>query len=153
MVPREIAGRPQVGGKIGQAVLRINSLTVPSGYAVNCIITRNCRLAAIRSFFSFVAEHEPLAAKQCAEVLRVPFKRTIRRAMMLEGVEGIYSIAIRFCPARPAALRLEHQPTCSTASFMSGSWNNAMSLKVPSWRIGTRGVYSYASSRNGSKGR
>ena len=25
----------EVGGKIGQAALRINSLTVPSGYAVN----------------------------------------------------------------------------------------------------------------------
>jgi site-specific recombinase XerD len=42
--------------------------------------TRNCRLAAVRSFFSFVAEHEPLAAKHCAEVLRVPFKRATRRA-------------------------------------------------------------------------
>jgi len=37
-------------------------------------ISLNCRLAALRSFFSFVAEHEPLAAKQCAEVLHVPFK-------------------------------------------------------------------------------
>ena len=45
------------------------------------INTRNCRLAALRSFFSFVAEHEPRAALQCAEVLRVPFKRTTRRAI------------------------------------------------------------------------
>src|SRR5437667_135414 len=43
--------------------------------------TRNCRLAAIRSFFSFVAEREPRAARQCAEVLRVPFKRAPRKAM------------------------------------------------------------------------
>jgi site-specific recombinase XerD len=43
--------------------------------------TRNCRLAALRSFFSFVGEYEPRAAKQCAEVLRVPFKRTTRRAI------------------------------------------------------------------------
>jgi site-specific recombinase XerD len=43
--------------------------------------TRNCRLAAIRSFFSFVADREPHAAKQCAEVLRVPFKRAPRKAM------------------------------------------------------------------------
>ena len=43
--------------------------------------TRNCRLAALRSFFSFVADYEPRAAKQCAEVLRVPFKRTTRRAI------------------------------------------------------------------------
>jgi site-specific recombinase XerD len=42
--------------------------------------TRNCRLAALRSFFSFVVEHEPRVALQCAEVLRVPFKKAARRA-------------------------------------------------------------------------
>jgi site-specific recombinase XerD len=50
--------------------------------------TRNSRLAALRSFFSFVADREPLAARQCAEVLRVPFKRAPRRAMVyLEPAE------------------------------------------------------------------
>jgi site-specific recombinase XerD len=43
--------------------------------------TRNCRLAALRSFFSFVASHEPLAAAQCAEVLRIPIKRGPRRVV------------------------------------------------------------------------
>src|SRR5260370_5756272 len=43
--------------------------------------TRNCRLAAIRSFFSFVADREPCAAKLCAEVLHVPFQRAPKRAM------------------------------------------------------------------------
>src|SRR5580692_12876071 len=42
--------------------------------------TRNCRLAALRSFFSFVVEHEPRVALQCSEALRVPFKKTSRRA-------------------------------------------------------------------------
>ena len=37
--------------------------------------TRNCRLAAIRSFFRYVADHEPLAAMQCAAVLRIPTKK------------------------------------------------------------------------------
>jgi site-specific recombinase XerD len=41
----------------------------------DCIGTRNCRLAALRSFFSFAAEREPAAAAQCAEVLRIPSKR------------------------------------------------------------------------------
>jgi site-specific recombinase XerD len=50
--------------------------------------TRNCRLAAIRSFFSYVAAREPRAAKQCAEILRVPFKRVPRKAMCyLESAE------------------------------------------------------------------
>ena len=37
--------------------------------------TRNCRLAALRSFFHYLADREPTAAAQCAEVLRIPTKR------------------------------------------------------------------------------
>jgi site-specific recombinase XerD len=37
--------------------------------------TRNCRLAAIRSFFRLVANREPSAVAQCAEVLRIPTKK------------------------------------------------------------------------------
>ena len=52
------------------------------------ISTRNCRLAALRSFFAFVADREPLAARQCADVLQVPFKRSPRKAMCyLESAE------------------------------------------------------------------
>jgi site-specific recombinase XerD len=42
--------------------------------------TRNCRLAALRSFFDFVAGREPTAIAQCAEVLHVPTKRAPIRA-------------------------------------------------------------------------
>jgi site-specific recombinase XerD len=53
------------------------------------ITTRNCRLAALRSFFSFVADREPLAVRQCADILRVPFKRAPVPAMKyLEPVEA-----------------------------------------------------------------
>jgi site-specific recombinase XerD len=45
------------------------------------IPTRNCRLAALRSFFVFVADREPVALAQCAEVLRIPTKRGPRRAV------------------------------------------------------------------------
>jgi site-specific recombinase XerD len=37
--------------------------------------TRNCRLAALRSFFRFVADREPLAVAQCAAILRIPTKK------------------------------------------------------------------------------
>jgi len=37
--------------------------------------TRNCRLAALRSFFSFVADREPTAVAQCAEIFCIPTKR------------------------------------------------------------------------------
>lgn len=36
--------------------------------------TRNCRLAAIRSFFRFVADKDPEHVAQCAEILAVPLK-------------------------------------------------------------------------------
>jgi site-specific recombinase XerD len=42
--------------------------------------TRNCRLAALRSFYSFVASREPLAVAQCAAVLHTPTKRAATRA-------------------------------------------------------------------------
>lgn len=38
--------------------------------------TRNCRLAALRSFFCFVAEREPAAIAQCADVLHIPVKKS-----------------------------------------------------------------------------
>jgi site-specific recombinase XerD len=38
--------------------------------------TRNCRLAALRSFFCFVAETEPAAIAQCADVLHIPVKKS-----------------------------------------------------------------------------
>jgi site-specific recombinase XerD len=43
--------------------------------------TRNCRLAALRAFFAFVAHREPSAVSQCAEIARIPTKKTHRPAM------------------------------------------------------------------------
>jgi site-specific recombinase XerD len=54
--------------------------------------TRNCRLAALRSFFSFVAGHEPLLLAQCAEILRVPTKRAPHRSIRSMEVEEIEAI-------------------------------------------------------------
>jgi site-specific recombinase XerD len=45
------------------------------------IATRNCRLAAVKSFFLFVADREPAAAGLCAEVLRIPSKKQPKRAI------------------------------------------------------------------------
>ena len=56
------------------------------------IATRNCRLAALRSFFSFVADREPLAAGQCAEVLRVPTKRAPHRTITYLDPEEVAAI-------------------------------------------------------------
>lgn len=42
--------------------------------------TRNCRLAALRSFFGFVATREPELMAQCADVMNVPTKKAPIRA-------------------------------------------------------------------------
>lgn len=54
--------------------------------------TRNCRLAAIHSFFAFVARREPLAVAQCSEIARIPVKKMNRRAMCYLDAEEISAI-------------------------------------------------------------
>jgi site-specific recombinase XerD len=56
------------------------------------IATRNCRLAALRSFFLFVADREPAAAAQCAEVLRIPSKKKSKRAISYLEAEEVAAI-------------------------------------------------------------
>src|SRR5271166_980156 len=52
--------------------------------------TRNCRLAAIHSFFAFVAHRVALA--QCAEIARIPVKKKSRPAMCYMDAEEIAAI-------------------------------------------------------------
>jgi len=54
--------------------------------------TRNCRLAAIRSFYRFLADREPLAAMQCAAVLRIPIKRGPRPVLAYLDSEEVAAI-------------------------------------------------------------
>ena len=68
------------------------------------IPTRNCRLAALRSFFTFVADREPLAAAQCAEVLRIPTKRAPQRELAYLETEEVTAIL-----AQPDRTTLEGQ--------------------------------------------
>ena len=66
--------------------------------------TRNCRLAALRSFFSFVADREPLASAQCAEVLHIPTKRAPQRALCYLDEDELTAIL-----AQPDHLKCEGQ--------------------------------------------
>ena len=54
--------------------------------------TRNCRLAALHSFFTFVAHREPLAIVQCTEIAGIPVKKTSRPAMCYLDAEEITAI-------------------------------------------------------------
>jgi len=56
------------------------------------IATRNCRLAAIHSFFGFLMGHEPLAAGQCGEVLRIPVKRATQREIAYLEADEVAAI-------------------------------------------------------------
>jgi site-specific recombinase XerD len=66
--------------------------------------TRNCRLAALHSFFSFVADREPLAAAQCAAVLRIPNKK-----MSKPEVSGLDEDEITAILAQPNRSKAEGQ--------------------------------------------
>jgi len=77
------------------------------------IATRNCRLAALRSFFAFVADHEPLAAAQCAAVLRIPTKRSPRRDVCYLEVEEVAAIL-----AQPDRSTLEGQRDHALLAFL-----------------------------------
>ena len=66
--------------------------------------TRNCRLAALHSFFSFVADREPLAAAQCAAVLRIPNKK-----MSKAEVSGLDEDEITAILAQPNRSKAEGQ--------------------------------------------
>jgi site-specific recombinase XerD len=68
------------------------------------ITTRNGRLAALRSFFTFVADREPLAMAQCAAVLRIPTKRGPRRDVSYLDVDEVTAIL-----AQPDRSRSEGQ--------------------------------------------
>lgn len=67
-------------GHIGQreVVAFLNHLEQKRG---NSPATRNVRLAAIHSFFGFVAAQQPEQLEHCQRVLGVPFKRTRTRSV------------------------------------------------------------------------
>ena len=66
--------------------------------------TRNCRLAALRSFFSYVADRDPAAAAQCAEVLGIPTKRAMKPA-----IRGLELDEVSAILAQPNRANLEGQ--------------------------------------------
>ena len=75
--------------------------------------TRNCRLAAIHSFFGFVAHREPLAIAQCAEIARIPVKKRYKPAMCFMDAEEIAAIL-----RAPDRLSLEGQRDHALLAFL-----------------------------------
>jgi site-specific recombinase XerD len=75
--------------------------------------TRNCRLAALHSFFAFVAQREPLAIAQCTEILRIPTKKTNRPAMCYLDTDEVTEIL-----RQPDRSRLEGQRDHTLLAFL-----------------------------------
>ena len=75
--------------------------------------TRNCRLAALRSFFSFVAGREPSALAQCTAILQVPTKRAPTRAPSCLEPEEMKAIL-----AQPNRSTIEGQRDHALLSFL-----------------------------------
>lgn len=75
--------------------------------------TRNCRLAALRSFFGFVAGREPTAIAQCAEILRIPVKKAPIHAPCYLEPEEVKAIL-----AQPDRSTIEGQRDHALLSFL-----------------------------------
>ena len=75
--------------------------------------TRNCRLAALRGFFAFLIDREPLAAGQCAEVLRIPAKRATHRELCYLEENEVAAIL-----AQPDRSTLEGQRDHALLAFL-----------------------------------
>ena len=83
---REIAGLSLADLQASEVLAFLEHL---EKYRKVSVGTRNCRLAAIHSFFTFVAHREPLAIAQCAEIARIPVKKRSRPVMCYMEAEEI----------------------------------------------------------------
>ena len=64
----------------------------------NAAVTRNVRLAAIKSFFRFLEYRQPAALEQVRRVLTIPFKKTDRRLvpyLLREELQACSTLLIR----------------------------------------------------------
>ena len=75
--------------------------------------TRNCRLAALRSFFGFVAGREPTAIEQCTNILRIPMKKAPIHAPCYLEPEEVEAIL-----AQPDRSTIEGQRDHAFLSFL-----------------------------------
>jgi len=95
--------------------------------------TRNCRLSALHSFYRFVADREPLAAAQCAAVLRIPTKQ----APVVE-VRDLDEDEISAILAQPNRLKLEGQRDHVLLAFLYNTGariQEALDLSVQALRL------------------
>ncbi len=67
--------------------------------------TRNCRLAALRSFYHFLQSREPSAAEHCDAVLRIPMRRVPKPPVFYLGSDEIAAVLNEPDRATPEGFR------------------------------------------------
>lgn len=107
---RAVAGLTLVDLTAAEVTAFLHHREVERGISIG---TRNCRLAALRSFFRFVSEREPAAIAQCAEVLHIPSKKTTKPAPF-----GLESSEIEAILAQPDRRSLDGQRDHTLLSFL-----------------------------------
>ena len=89
-----------VGGRIGKAPTKLDVADIDADMVAdflshvetsrgNSVRSRNARLAAIRSFFRYVAMTEPAWLHHCQRVLAMPNKRQVKRTVTFLEAEEI----------------------------------------------------------------
>ena len=71
----------------------------------NSIRSRNHRLAALRSFFEYVARTEPRHAEVCRQIASIPIKKAGRALVDYLEIDEITAILNQIDPSRPDGLR------------------------------------------------
>jgi integrase/recombinase XerD len=71
----------------------------------NSVATRNARLAAIHSFFSYAASQDAAAAALAQKILAIPFKKTLRRLLGYLTEDELRAILDRPDRAKPKGRR------------------------------------------------
>jgi site-specific recombinase XerD len=110
----------------------------------NSIVSRNLRLTAIRSFFRFVALHDPASAGAVTRVLSIPMKRTdtkIRGYVTREEMEAILAVLDQkqWLGRRNYALLLTMYNTGARVSEMAALQQEHISLMNPKGNVQLHG--------------
>lgn len=92
--------------------------------------TRNCRLAALRAFFAFLAARDPSALAQCSAVLHIPAKRAARPALCYLDANEVEASSLNLIAARlPVSATMRCYRSCTTPA--RGFKKHSMCAQTP----------------------